>query len=124
MSNATRKRPLVIAASLALPLLLTFATATHASSWCTGKITSILTDASGNVYVIPSFRADWIQICSITATWKGVTLDVCKSWLGTVTALRLTQETTTLYYNEDLTCNSMANYGNSPAPGYIAILAP
>ncbi len=102
-------------------VLLHFSPAARADQWCQGLIRHVLTDASGNVMAVPSFRGDWVQVCSISAAWKGISVDICKSWLGTLTALSLTQRTTTMFYSGDTACNAIPSYGSAPAPGYIAI---
>jgi len=104
--------------------ILAMSSVSHASQWCKGQVTSVLTDSGGNVMVFTTFRQDWLQVCNITVLWKGVTTDVCKSWLGTLTALRLAQEPAVLFYTEDTACSAIASYGNAPAPNYVAIDTP
>lgn len=96
----------------------------HAEQWCKGKVTSVLTEPNGNVQAFTTFRADWLQVCNLTAVWKGVPVDVCKSWLATLTTLRVTQEPALLFYVENTACSAIPSYASAPAPGYIAIDMP
>lgn len=92
--------------------------------YCVGRISEILTEASGAVMVLPTFRNDWLQVCNLTGPWKGVPVDVCKSWVGTLTTVRITQDLSMFYYDAESSCSSIPSYANASSPGYIRISPP
>lgn len=121
MKNKRRSSKLGNYIMLSMVTFLAPITSAHAATWCGGRVSGVLTDAGGRVYVYPSFRNDWVQICNLATAWKGVSIDICKSWLATVTALRLTGESTVFHYNETFTCNAIASYDSAYSPAYISI---
>lgn len=96
----------------------------NAAQWCTGQVQSVLVDGSGNVAVLATFRGDWLSVCSTEAPWKGVAANTCKSWLGLLSALRISRENVLIYYSGNDPCNAIPSYGNAPAPGYVALAEP
>lgn len=110
-----------------LPLLLSIAPASQATIWCNGRVTGVLVDSTGNVMAYTTFRNDWLQVCSVSGPWKGITVDLCKTWVGQLTALRVSQEPATFYYGDypdGTSCLAVPNYTGAPAPGYIAFNPP
>lgn len=108
-------------------LLLGFAASSQADIICTGQIKGVFTDKLGRVMTYASFRNDWVQVCNIGATWNGVTTDICKSWIATLTTLRVTQEPVAMYYGDypsGTSCLSIPTYENAPSPFYISINVP
>lgn len=101
--------------------LMFMACSVHAATVCQGQVKALLVDNLGAVMVLPTFRSDWLQMCSVSAPWKGISVDLCKSWMGLMTVLRVTQEPGTFYYNEDIACNAIPTYTVAPAPAYVAI---
>lgn len=96
----------------------------NAAQWCTGQVQSVLVDGSGNVSVLATFRGDWLSVCSIEAPWKGVSSNTCKSWLGLLSALRISRDNVLIYYSGSDACNVIPSYGNAPAPGYVSLAEP
>lgn len=116
--------------AIVIPLFLSLvglAPASEATIWCNGQVTGVLTDNTGNVMAYASFRNDWLQVCNLNAAWKGVSVEVCKSWFAKLTAVRIAQEAVTFYYADypdGTSCLAVPNYTGAPAPGYIAISPP
>lgn len=109
---------------LAAIALVSLATHSYASQWCTGQVQSVLVGYGGNVEVLATFRSDWLMVCSLGGTWKGVPADTCKAWLGVLTTLRVSHDNVLVAYFDDTPCSSIASYESAPAPAYVALAAP
>lgn len=116
---------------LVAPVVLAFlgvAPGIHADVLCNGRVSALLTEKEGNVMAYVTFRNDWLLVCNIRSVSDGVQPDVCKSWLATLTTLRVTQEPATFYYVTPNTsqafCASIPSYANAPAPNYVSINLP
>lgn len=88
--------------------------------WCQGTITDIfVTSGTGEVQIRPSWRNDWIRICSLTSD------KFCSAWLAQAMSAQLTQKNTTLRYDFDPAvvgysdCAHIPAYGGAPMPGYF-----
>lgn len=92
-----------------------------APQYCTGTIEHMFHDASGVVYILPTFRNDWIAICNINAAWQGVTSELCKAWLSEVLSVILANKAVTLYYSDIPSCATIPHYSYAPAPYYIMV---
>jgi hypothetical protein len=111
------------AAALSL-LMLSVAPPSQANIWCNGRITGVLVDNAGGVLAYSTFRNDWLQVCNVTSAWKGIPVDLCKTWVAQLTTLRISQEPATFFYSEypdGTSCLAIPSYGSAPAPGYVAI---
>lgn len=108
--------------------LLAASPAIHADVICNGRVTALLTQKDGVVMVHTTFRNDWLMVCNIKQDSDGVSPDVCRSWLATLTTLRVTQEPATLYYVTSSTdpafCASIPHYLGAPSPNYVSINVP
>lgn len=91
----------------------------EADVWCSGTIAGVYVNVNGGVNILPSFRQDWLEICNVTTTRLGVTVDVCKAWLALVTSLHVTQQSAAITYTGSTACNAIPTYQNSPAPVYV-----
>jgi len=108
-------------------LLLGLASASQADIICNGQINGVFTDRLGRVMTYATFRNDWVQVCNVTAAWKNVPIDVCKTWVATLTTLRVTQEPVAMYYSDypnGTSCLSIPTYEQAPSPHYISINVP
>ncbi len=108
-----------VAVSLGV-MLMCMSGAASAATMCAGQIRSLFVDNGAQLMVLPTFLGDWVQVCNISTPWKGISVDVCKSWFATLTALRASQDTVMFRYNENMACNGIPTYTNAPAPAYIA----
>jgi hypothetical protein len=92
-----------------------------APAYCTGGLERMFHEASGLVYVFPTFRNDWVAICNVNANWNGVTPEVCRAWVSEVLSVILTQKAVTMYYADIPSCAAIPYYSNAPAPAYIMV---
>ena len=88
---------------------------------CYGTIERMFHDVAGTVYVLPTFRNDWIAICNVNAAWKGATPDLCKAWVSEVLSVILANKSVTIYYDDVPSCATIPHYNLAPAPGYIMV---
>jgi hypothetical protein len=102
-------------------LALTAQPAQAAPQWCTGTLERMFHDGGGTVYVLPTFRNEWVAICNVNVAWQGVTTDVCKAWVSEVLSAILANKTVTLYYADVPSCATIPYYSNAPAPGYVMV---
>ena len=98
-----------------------FATPANAAVWCDGKITQFYTDSGGNFLVLPTFRGDWVQICSVQAEWKGISLETCNTWIATVMTGMSSNKTFTMVYSDLSDCLQVPTYASAPAPAYVRL---
>jgi len=98
----------------------------HAQLWCTGTISSSWIDSVGNAYIAGNWRDDHTQICSVRQEWKGISPDICLSWLAKVdSSIGLSKSIIVSYsaYPAGITCSTLGTYGDSPAPLYVMLLS-
>lgn len=96
----------------------------QADQWCYGQITSIYVTDTGSVLAATTFNPSWLQICHLQTTWKGVAVEICKSWQALALTLRVTGETAGLHYAGSTACNALPNYGSAPAPTAFMVAPP
>lgn len=92
-----------------------------ATQWCTGSIDHMFVEANGLLQVIPSWRGDWVAICSTAVVWKGVPTETCKTWQAVVLTAITTRVNTVIHYADAPACAQIPQYANAPAVGYIGI---
>lgn len=92
------------------------------SLYCVGKVSNMLIFADGSLMVLPSFRGDWVQVCSVTSTWKSIPTEICDGWLTTLTSALLADRFVTInYYSSTTACSQLPTYTNAPSPGYVML---
>jgi len=109
---------LYMAMFIAIGLL---ASPAKATVWCDGKINQFYTDSSGNFVILPTFRGDWVQICSVQAEWKGISVQTCNTWIATVISGMSGGKTFTMVYADLSDCLQIPSYSSAPAPSYIRL---
>jgi hypothetical protein len=92
-----------------------------ATIWCDGKITQFYTDSSGNFMILPTFRGDWVQICSVQSEWKGISTQICNTWVATVISGTLASKVFTMVYTDLGDCLQIPSYSSAPAPAYVRL---
>ena len=117
MVRKLRTSPISLVLLAAIALVFSVESrATH----CYGTIKALYVDAGSNVFILPSFRDEWIQICNSLSTWNGIDPGTCKVWISLATALRVTKEQAVVWYpSSSVVCSALPTYGGSPAPGYL-----
>lgn len=96
-------------------------TEAHAAAYCIAVPGEVLVGADGMVDVLTPSRGDWVGLCNIRTTWKGVDPSVCVSWFA-MTANAVTQRKGLGVYYQELSqsdCASIETYERSPAPRYV-----
>ncbi|MGK6321318.1 hypothetical protein [Sphingomonas sp. DT-204] len=100
---------------------ISIVTPASAAVWCNGKITKVYTAREGGFLILPSFRSDWVQICSVQTEWKGILPQTCNAWVSTVISGMLTGKEFTITYAELDDCSQVQYYQNSPSPTYVML---
>lgn len=101
--------------------LLSSAAPASAAVWCNGRITQVYTERGGGLLILPSFRNQWIQICSVQTEWKGILPQTCNAWASTVISGMLAGKAFTVAYTELDDCAQIPDYQNAPSPAYVML---
>jgi hypothetical protein len=112
-------------AGLALIMSVSLATPAFADTICGGDapVQRVLTYSDGSVLLLTSWRNDYLQICNLNSTWKGVSTGTCFAWMSQISSALAFNKPTGFYYaGVDATfCKSAPTYGNAPVPVYIYV---
>ncbi|MDP5278256.1 hypothetical protein Q9Q95_04910 [Sphingomonas sp. DG1-23] len=92
-----------------------------ADFWCDGTPTSIFTNSNGAVIVQMPWRLDWVAVCNVKTSWKGIDPSVCWTWFSYLNTAITEQKPITAYYSGTGTCATVATYENAPAPYYVRL---
>lgn len=90
--------------------------------YCEGKISQFYTDSGGNFVILPTFRGDWVQICSVGSEWKGISLTTCNTWIATVISGMSLGKTFMIEYPDLNDCSQIPSYSNASAPHYVRLM--
>jgi hypothetical protein len=74
----------------------------QSAQWCGGTISYALADGGGMLMAVPSFRNDWIVLCSVNAAYNNISPTVCKSWQAIVQNAIATQQSTVIFLTAHL----------------------
>lgn len=107
--------------ALSLCLMSAATPALAGSLSCVGALSQIMTTASGDLRVVPSWRGDWVTLCNVITPWKGVSIDVCKRWHAQALAAQITQGGAQIDYPVTAvsSCGGMGTNGSADAPGSL-----
>lgn len=92
-----------------------------APEWCTSKINNTFVDIEGNVFVDPVFRGDYLQICNVNVAWKGVSVELCRTWQALSMSAILADKPMIIYYANVPSCATIPSYSSAPSPGYMML---
>lgn len=106
---------------LATAALLSSAQLHAASQHCHGTINNLLIGNDGILQVVPSWRGDWIALCSTVAEWKGVATDACRSWQAVAITALTSRVQTVMHFADAPACAQMPHYGDAPPVGYVSL---
>ena len=108
------RRALILTLMMTLPAL----PAAAGTLACNGTIAQVMTTASSDLRVVPSWRNDWVTLCNVVSPWKGVPVDACKRWHAQALAAQIAQTNTqTAYASTAATaCAQMAVASAADAP--------
>ncbi|WP_298309183.1 hypothetical protein [uncultured Erythrobacter sp.] len=114
-------RNLAIAGGL---ILAAAVPASAQSQSCEGFLTGSYIYDEGSAVVNTDWSPTWFQICNVKTTWKGITPDICLSWLAKVDAAVTHGKNVRFYYqgNKISACNQIPSYVDAPAPNYVMLL--
>lgn len=102
-----------------------YPTQTFAVGYCTGTINRILVQNDGLLMVFPSWRNDWVALCSVSSVWNGISTQACNAWVAQATSLSLTLKTSVITFQSlanDAACATMPTYSAAPLANYIQII--
>jgi hypothetical protein len=92
---------------------------------CSGTVANTYVDWDGGVLFIPSFRGDYVRVCSLRATsaGNGVSIDpvTCAGWFALIRQAASSNRSVTLRYDDAPACNALPNYYSAPFPVYVML---
>jgi hypothetical protein len=88
---------------------------------CAGTMSNLWVAADGSVYVLPSWRGDYIRLCNTDVNLGAVTPATCMTWISLVRSAVQRQAQTIIYFAEAPVCNLIPTYYNSPAVYYVML---
>jgi hypothetical protein len=104
---------------LGMVLCVAMAPAFSVTTFCGGKIRTVLTYSDGTVMILPDFHNDWLAVCNLNSDWKGVSPVTCVSWFASATRAVANQATVGMYYADVPSCAAVPTYRSAPAPVYL-----
>lgn len=96
----------------------------QAEMYCANSVTRILTYANGSVLVLTPWRGDFIQICNLNESWKGVHPSVCFAWMSKITNAVIESKSVGFWYHGpegQPACSILPTYSSAPAPVYVDV---
>jgi hypothetical protein len=87
--------------------------------WCTGTVSNLIVNNAGIVFVYPSSRGDYVQICNINADVGGVPPTTCLIWFAVLKSAVQRQSSVIIQYGDAPACNALPTYTNAPIPFYV-----
>lgn len=117
----------VYARILLLVVSMTLSTPAYADAYCGSDAPPqrLLTYRDGSVLVRTAWRDDFIAICNLTTTWKGVAPNACFAWMSKIAGAISANKKVRFYYEgsnlTDSYCASVPTYWQAPAPLYIDV---
>ncbi len=116
-SNLIRTR----ANLLSLLLLLPFSGLSEAAIWCMGDITASYIDGSGNFFVRPDFRNDYLGVCNVEGD-ASVSSIHCSHWVAMMNTAVAENQTVIMFYGgSNYTCANLPTYLGAPTPDYVML---
>lgn len=89
--------------------------------WCNGTINASWVDVSGHVYILASWHISHTQICNLSAVWKGVSPEICASWMAKMDAAVSAAREVTVYYPDETDCAAVPTYTAASAPNNVML---
>jgi hypothetical protein len=94
--------------------------------WCKGLITQAYIDKNGNVLIYPNWRNDYIMICNMNSSWKGISTVTCAAMYSTaISSIKSGLQTVVLYadgVSSTMTCANLKTYDSAPLPFYLMLV--
>ncbi|CZF86984.1 hypothetical protein GMA8713_05025 [Grimontia marina] len=105
---------------ITVSLLLFSSQAFSNAVWCYGNVERVYVEHSGGLIIFSTWRNEYTQLCSVNSVWKGITQEVCKSWLSMAMTAKVSQVPVITHYASS-SCESMPTYSNALAPIYFML---
>ena len=112
--------------TLFIPILavLLFPDIAHSAViYCYGKAERVYISRGSSVVAFMSFRRDYLQVCQLDNSWKGVSTETCKSWYAMLQSAYLAKSEMIVQYSDPTatSCDTIPTYGSAPALGYLMV---
>jgi hypothetical protein len=104
---------------MCLSYLALTSAAAYAQQYCTTKVNNLAVYSNGDTLVRLTARSDYLQVCSMSADWKGVTPQICATWVALIKSAVARNTDMIFYYTQTTACNLIPTYANAPAPAYV-----
>lgn len=96
-----------------------------ASLECIGKVERIYNHADGRMAISSTEifgNTDGRDVCNLTASWKGISPEVCKTWLSQLLTSYAASKNLRIVYWDSLynQCSGQATWANAEAAGTIS----
>lgn len=92
--------------------------------FCEGNLEKIRVAVWQGIYAKPTWHDDFVQVCALDGSWKGVPAEACKFWASSLqTALYTGHAVEFQYKNSSVTtCDAMEPWDKALAPSSIYFL--
>jgi hypothetical protein len=112
------------ALTLALALLMATNSAHAADTYCYTGVRNLFIESNGAVQIRLDVLNNYVQICNINSSWKGITPQICAAQLGLMRSAVARQVPMYIYYasTEVTSCTTIPTYSTAPSPGYVMLL--
>jgi hypothetical protein len=107
--------------TLAMALLMSASAANAVQSWCNTYVQNLFIGRGGDVNIYLNIRGDYVQICAINTTWKGVSASTCAANIGLLRSAVARQAGMIIFYDDVPSCTSIPSYSAAPSPGYVML---
>lgn len=101
--------------------MLLWSQASAAQVSCTGTPTGVFTNTNGSLVAQMPWRQDWVGVCNVKTSWKGIDPSICWTWFTFISTAIAEQKPILVSYSGASNCASIATYENSPAPYYVRL---
>ena len=89
---------------------------------CSGTLSTVHVDNTGNLLVNASWRGDYTKLCNLSGT--PTEMAMCASWFAIAKQAVATGKSVATYYYDTtgtLTCATLPTYGATPVPAYLML---
>ena len=111
-----------LALSMAAIAALGISQPASAEAWCNGTVSASWVDVNGNFFIAGSWRGTHTQMCNVKTECKGVTPDVCATWMAKLDAAVSLGRSVVVNYPVVTDCATLPTYSAAPSPTYVMLL--
>ncbi|WP_298334655.1 hypothetical protein [uncultured Erythrobacter sp.] len=95
--------------------------ANAATRACVGYVDFVYVRDDGSAYVDTTWSQSSHQVCNVKADWKGITPDLCLSWMAQLGVAIAYGKNTRIDYRDIPSCGTLPSYNSAPAPLFIMV---